>query len=246
MNDIVIINGSPKTKDSVSGMLIGKIEEITGNKIPVYQATQFIKMENAASALADILSARTLLIVFPLYVDGLPAPLVKALGMIEQATGNAEGRLEHDPLSTTNTQRIGQAAGTEGRLPRVYAICNCGFFEAEHTRLALDMVKSFSACAGMGWGYGVGVGGGGFIGAQSKSMAKGGPAAAVYAALRELCKAMQDESAGSQTAHQNVFATPKVPRSLYLILANMEWRRTAKKYGAAKSLNARPHSPSHS
>ena len=214
MNDIVIINGSPKAKDSVSGIFIDKIGEITGDKIPVYQATQFIKMESAAPAIADILSARILLIVFPLYVDSLPAPLIKVLGMIEQVAGNAQGRL-----------------------PRVYAICNCGFFEADHTRLALDMVENFSARAGLPWGYGIGVGGGAFFAAQSKNMAKGGPAAAAYAALRELCEAMRSEGAEGR----NIFITPKIPRFLYKSIAEAGWRRAAGKYGAAKFLNARPH-----
>ncbi|MCL2337041.1 MAG: NAD(P)H-dependent oxidoreductase [Firmicutes bacterium] len=214
MSDIVFINGSPKAKDSVSGMLIDKIEALLQAKSSVYQAVSLLRNENNAAALTEILNARVLLIVFPLYVDSLPAPLIRVLNLLEEA-----------------------APKMAGQLPRLYGVCNCGFFEAEHNRLALEILENFAHCAGMGWGYGVGVGGGGFIAAQSKKMATGGPAFNVYSALRELCAAIQD----GKTRQQNVLVRPKIPRFLYQLGAHFGWRQMAKKYGATAFLQAKPH-----
>jgi hypothetical protein len=117
MNQIVAINGSPKAEGSVSGMFINQIEHILGTKITVYQATKLIRQERISAALSDILQAERLFIVFPLYVDSLPAPLIHLLTLIEQ-----------------------EAVNTSARLPTIYAICNCGFYEAEHTQLALHII----------------------------------------------------------------------------------------------------------
>jgi hypothetical protein len=211
MMKTVAINGSPKIKDSASGIFINQIENILGTPVTVYQATQLIQRQDITATLSDILSADVLLFIFPLYVDSLPAPLVKLLTLLEQA-------------------------GTNGLVPKVYAVCNCGFYEAEHTRPALDIVRNFCDCAGLAWGYGIGIGGGGFVSSRGGNMFKG-PTANVYSALRELGEAIQQGG----IAKQNVFVRPKIPRFLYKLGGDFSWRQMARKYGASRSLWARPH-----
>lgn len=213
MNNIVAINGSPKTKGSVSAMLIEQIQDILESTATTYQVPKLLKQENLTATIADILQADALLIVFPLYVDALPAQLLKFLTLLEQ-----------------------QAIATVGRSPTVYAVCNCGFYEAEHTRLALDIIEHFSVRSGLVWGYGLGIGGGGFLYSQSNNMTKG-PAANIYAALQELGQAIQS----GDTGRQNVFVTPKIPRFLYEFGGNIGWRQMARKYGTGKLLKAKPH-----
>ena len=212
MNQIVAINGSPKVKESASALLIDHIEHILETKGTVYQATKLILQEDISEVLSDILKADTLLIVFPLYVDSLPAPLMKLLTMIEQ-----------------------EASNTKTRLPVVYAVCNCGFYEAKHTQLALQIVENFTIHCGMPWGYGIGIGCGGLLLSQSKNLSKG-PTAHVYAALQELGSAIKEGG-----KRENVFITPKIPYFLYKIGGNIGWRHMAKKYGTWKSLRAKPH-----
>ena len=213
MNQIAVINGSPKTENSASGMLISQIENILGTKATIYQAIKLIHKEGISDALSDILKADTLLIVFPLYLDSLPAPLVKLLTLIEQ-----------------------EAANTSGRLPTVYAVCNCGFYEANHTKIALNIIENFTIRTGLSWGYGIGIGSGGFILSQSKKMSKG-PMADVYAALQELSSAIKE----GELKKGNVFVTPKIPRFLYKLGGNIGWLQLALKYGTWKSLKAKPH-----
>jgi len=214
MNNIVVINGSPKPKYSASGYFIGQIEVIMKTEFSVYQATKLINPENNSEMIADILKADTLLIVFPLYIDSLPAPLIKTLMLLEQ----------------------GAAAAAGSKLPKVYAICNCGFFEAENNRLALDIIRHFCVRSGMSWGYGIGIGAGGFVSSQSKE-SFGGPMVKINAALGELAKSMKTHCA----LEQNLFIVPYIPRALYLRGANKAWEKAAEKYGQRDALRARPH-----
>ena len=217
MNQIAVINGSPKAEGSVSGLLINQIEEILGTQTIVYQAKKLIQQEGVSDTLSDILKNETLLIVFPLYVDSLPAPLIKLLTMIEH-----------------------EAVTANENLPIVYAICNCGFYEAEHTRLALNMVENFAIRTGLSWGYGIGIGGGGMILSQSENMAKG-PVADVYTALQELGLIIKE----GNSKRENVFVMPKIPRFLYKLGGNMGWYQMAIKYGTLRSVKARPHKDTH-
>ena len=232
MKKIAVINGSPKAKDSVSASLISQVENILKTELTMYQATKLVRQDDVSAELRKILQSDVLLFVFPLYVDSLPAPLVKILALCEES-----------------------AKTREGPLPKVYAVCNCGFYEADHTRIALEIIGNFSTRAGFRQGYGLGIGMGGLLLSVGKNMSKG-PAAGVYAALSQMCKSIQGDivddisteaivtdkgatDAGSNG--RNVFVTPKFPRFLYSLGGNISWRQMAKKYGASKKLGARPH-----
>lgn len=210
MSRIVAINGSPKAADSVSGKLIQKMEGFLNTSIETCQAVKVLRQENPADTVAGLLQADALLVVFPLYVDGLPAPLVGLLSLLEQA-----------------------AKVSDSPRPVVYAVCNCGFYEAEHTALALRMVRAFAARAGMGYGYGVGIGCGGALGFTEK-----GPAENVYAVLRGLAGAIGGPGVGERA---DVMIVPKMPRFLYKAAGHLGWRQMAKQNGVRGQLFARPH-----
>lgn len=214
MKRIAAINGSPKAAGSVSGMLIEKMEEILDVKIDVFPATKLIRSEKAPETIAAILEAEVLLIVFPLYVDSLPAPLIKLLMLIQQS-----------------------AKASNSPLPVVYAICNCGFYEAEHNTLALRMLRCFADRAGLGWGYGIGIGCGGFLSAVSKNIKKG-PAANVYEALYSLCETIRINDSKERG---DVLVTPKIPRFLYRLAGEIGWLQMARKNGVLMQLNVKPH-----
>lgn len=207
---IAAINGSPKPAESLSGKLIEKLEGFLGAKIDTYHAAKLIRKEDAAGEIAGILKADVLLIVFPLYVDSLPAPLIRLLTLIEQA-----------------------AKASEVPLPMVYAVCNCGFYEAGHNALALRMVRAFARRAGLRYGYGLGIGCGGVLAHMEK-----GPAKNVYAALY----ALGSSACGrSPKEGEDVLLAPKIPRFLYRLGGNFGWRQLAKKNGVWKRMKMRPH-----
>ncbi|MGI6085337.1 MAG: hypothetical protein ACOYIF_07805 [Acetivibrionales bacterium] len=158
MKRVIAINGSPKPAKSTSGLIIEVLEGYIGTLIETFRAVELMRREDAHKVISDILRADVLLIVFPLYVDSLPAPLLKLLTQIEQVVKACD-------LS----------------LPTIYTICNCGFYEAEHNSLALKMIRTFAKRIGAGYGYGLGIGCGGALAQMGK-----GPVDNVYDALHSM------------------------------------------------------------
>jgi hypothetical protein len=211
---IAAINGSPKISGSVSGMLIETIEGFLNVKMDTFQAIKIVRSEKTAQTAAELLNFDLLLFVFPLYVDQLPAPIIELLTYIERA-----------------------ASAADTQLPAVYSVCNCGFYEAEHNRLALRMLHSFALRAGLAWGYGVGIGGGGLLESMGNITGKG-PTANVYDALSALCEAMR---AGDVMEHGDILVTPLFPRFLYRMAAEISWHQMAGKNHVRNQLKRKPH-----
>ncbi len=210
---ITAINGSPNTKNSLSGRIIGQMEKLLGVKANAYQAIRMIQDHAAPEGVSALLDADILLIVFPLYVDSLPMPLVEVLTRLKAAAKSAANK------------------------PRVYAIVNCGFYEQEQNALALNMARHFSVESGLPWGYGLGIGHGGMISSFGDDWSKG-PASGVYKALCDMADAMRAGKSGP-----DVFAAPMFPRFLYNMAANWGFRSLARKNGALKTVRARPYAP---
>ena len=99
-----------------------------------------------ATLLEDVRAADLLLLVFPLYADGVPARMKRALMAIA-------------------------AAGLKPRT--VAALANCGFLESGHNDTALEICRLFARDAGFTWLGGLGRGGGGALGKRELAAAGG-------------------------------------------------------------------------
>lgn len=133
---IALINASPKRGDSASKTILQALEK----RLP---GAEMIWIDSAAGDAAALLRAvrgcRALVFAFPLYVDGIPANLLRQL---EQICPN-----------------LAQAAPQA----RIYTLVNNGFYEGSQNTLALEMMQHFTQEAGLTWGQGIGVGAGGMI-----------------------------------------------------------------------------------
>ncbi|MCL1914452.1 MAG: NAD(P)H-dependent oxidoreductase [Eubacteriaceae bacterium] len=207
MKKIAAINGSPKPSGSATSKFIELLSGLTQSEIATYQALKGLSQED----IEQILESDCLVIAFPMYVDALPAPLIKALESIELAE-----------------------AKTTGSRPIVYAISNCGFFEASQNSTVLEMVENFAIAAGLPWGYGLGIGCGAVAASQ---LAPKGPAAYVYKAIKSMAAAISLNA----TQRENVFESARIPRVAYKIIGNLSFRLDARKSGAQKSINDKPH-----
>ncbi len=208
---VTAINGSPNTKDSLSGRIIGQMEALLGAKAEVNQAIRMIQDHHAHEDVSELLDADILLIVFPLYVDSLPMPLIEVLTQLKEAAKGA------------------------AKKPRVYTIVNCGLYEQEQIALSLNMARHFAEEAGLPWGYGLGIGHGGMMSSFGDDWSKG-PASGVYKALCAMAGAIRAEESGP-----DVFASPTFPRFLYCMAANWGFRSMARKNGVLKTVRARPY-----
>ncbi|KOA18711.1 hypothetical protein CLHOM_29950 [Clostridium homopropionicum DSM 5847] len=215
MSKFVAIIGSPKLKKSSSSAIVHRISEILHTDIAQYRALDIINAPNKNVIENDILQADILLFVFPLYVDSLPGSLMEALVGLEKTLQNS-----------TNS------------LPKVYAICNCGFYDAEQTAVALDIIQNYCNKTGLDWQYGIGIGCGGMIAEEPSNLKANGPLRNIFKALSELCADMLQ---GYNDKKENIFVRASIPRFLYHFGGNMGWNINAKKNNAKKMLRARPH-----
>ncbi len=198
---IAAINGSPRAVECTSLKLIAQMEKLLNERVETHQAWTLIKPEASPDEVSALLNTDVLLIAFPLYVDSLPAPLIELLVRLEAAAQCSQNK------------------------PTVYAICNCGFFDSHQTKTALEIVDHFAKRTGLPWGYGLGIGGGPVLSMFGEDWSKG-PSVKVYKALLNMAAVIKTRGSG-----QNVFVAPKLPRFLYTIAGNINFRSRANKNG---------------
>ncbi len=161
--------------------------------------------------------ADLVILACPLYVDQLPAPVIQAL---EQLASVLQEQSEPGPA--------------------FLAIVNCGFPEAFHNQVALQIVQQFCSETGFDWAGGLAMGGGGVVNGQHLEEA-GGRAAGLQQALA-LCAVALDRNTPIPAEAVELFAKPIVPHRLYRLIGDMGWIQTANQHGVLSRLNSRPYS----
>lgn len=143
----------------------------------------------------------------PLYVDGVPGHLLSCLVQLEEA------RIQNPQI-------------------RIYGIVNCGFYEGIQTELTLKILQNWSLKAGFIWSGGIGVGGGGALAMIPKVKPGHGAKAPIAKALAKLSDAILKKE-----VQENQYVSIGLPRFLYKIAAQMNWRKKIRANGGkAKDL----------
>ena len=127
---LLIVNGSPRAPRSNSR----RYAELFQARWKGEARYEALTAKNHAELAAAAAECTDLLLVFPLYADGLPAPLLRFLEFLE-------------------------GAGPEHR-PRISVLINCGFLEPHQNDVAVDMVRLFCLENGYPFGACLKIGGG--------------------------------------------------------------------------------------
>lgn len=157
---VALINGSPKVKDSSSGIILEDLKKFLSGKSEVAE----IAMHSTAvseETIKELSNADAWVFAYPLYVDCIPAHLLSCLVQLED-------KHLHD------------------RGIHIYGIVNCGFYEGIQTEPALRVLQNWCVKAGLCWGGGIGVGGGGGLAMMSGSKSDKGPKAPINKELEVL------------------------------------------------------------
>jgi multimeric flavodoxin WrbA len=163
---IAIINGSPKNRGSISGLIARALKERLDGVAEC--VVNNVANETHGDILQTIRGSDAIVFIFPLYVDGIPSHLLRLLD------GECGKIAESAPGAT------------------VYAIVNNGFYEGWQNVTALSMMRNFAARAGLKWGRGVGVGAGPII--YSATIGRG-PLKKLGVALDALAKDIVERAA---------------------------------------------------
>jgi multimeric flavodoxin WrbA len=204
---IAIINGSQKSGESNSGIILNELNKLVkkGHDINNYTlgTKQFSEEEYNKVSTSDVI-----IFAFPLYIDSIPSNMLKMLielkGFLKKA---------------------------HGKEVVVYAIINNGFYEGKQTRIAFEIIENWCEHAGVQFGGGIGQGAGEMIGATKDTPINKGPFNNLGRALKSLVEKMETKEAFGVK-----FLSPYFPRFLWKIMAhNTFWHPRAYKNNLKKS-----------
>lgn len=220
---VLLLVASPRAAASASNSLgehlLSKLEErgMALKTLAVYPALNDEK--KLAELLAAVDMCSLLLLAFPLYVDQLPAPLIDLLRQVAE-------------------RRHGQIRADQA----LAAIVNCGFPETAHCRPAAEIVRLFAAQAGFRFLGCLATGMGGAIG--KGPLAKAGPIVRHQRQALDKAAAFLCESREIPATIVSLMSKPMMPRWFYNWMADLGWRRQAKKFGTSGKLLDRPYASS--
>lgn len=142
---VVVLIGSPKGVEKSSSAKLARA--ITNGLESAKWACEWFhthrvlqSQEDWEAMVVSMSRADVILLAAPLYVDGLPAPVIETLHRLLDARNMIVS--EEDP-------------------PRMLSLLNCGFVEAEQNHTAQMMVRIFSDDMGFQWSGGISLGAGG-------------------------------------------------------------------------------------
>ncbi len=217
----LLLVGSPKgslsTSVSLGNSFTLRLEEL-GLSVDTEYLYKLVKKEDGQEKLlSKVEDADLIILAFPLYIDCLPAGVIKALELI------AENR-----QSMSNPKKQG-----------FVAIINCGFPETQHNNVAGSICKIFAREVGFEWKGALMLGMGGVFGRKSLEESGG----MVRNIKKGFDMAAQALSEGENISEEAIELVGKkfMPISLYTKMGNIGWNFQAKKFGARKKIKDQPY-----
>jgi len=223
----ILLIGSPKGKKSSSASLgtylLTKIKKYDIAAETVHLHTEISTETKRIKFLEKIDEADYIILAAPLYVDTMPAKVIKALSLIAE-----------------NKEKFNQDNADSGKTKSFTVIVNCGFPEAEQNKTALKVYEQFAEEAGFKYLGGVAIGMGGAV--SGKSLAEMGGMAEDL--IKGLDQAADDIVRNHRLSDSVIEKTSKPMISqkwLYTLVGNLNWRFQAFQNGVYSKINDKPY-----
>lgn len=229
---LVILSGSPKPTRSASAVLGARLAELMAPKgwesVTFRSAAVLASPERWVEFAAAYGAADLIVLSLPLYVDGLPAPLVRVLEKLAPWGTNVGAGPEP-----------GAAPGPKPGA-RLAAMVQSGFPEARQNVTALGMCRVFARKAGLRWAGGLAIGSGGAI---SRRLEARGRLARYLVRALDLTAAFLGDGKDIPAEAVALAARPPVPgfALVYRVITNSQWRAAAKANGVADRFLDQPY-----
>jgi hypothetical protein len=222
MSRALLLIGSPKPGMSASRTFaeaLGSRLESRGFETRVARGAPIFHDDSELEGLLHAIAASQLVVLsFPVYVDSLPAPVLRLLEV--WAARLADGSMTSAPQ-------------------RLAVLTQCGFPEASHCRVAVEVCRLFAEKTGIAWAGALAFGMGGSI--EGGSIERS-PLAARLSWLDAAADALATEQP-IPTSATEAFARPLAPAWTYPLLGGWMWSRQAKKRGCTTPLTLRRYGP---
>jgi len=218
---VALLIGSPRGESSTSSVLgnylIKKLEEKSIKTEVLHIHSQLKSQKMKEQLLNKIKTTDLILLAFPLYVDTLPAPVIRIFELIAE---------------NINIEK-------QKKTQKLMVIVNCGFPEANHNKYALAICEQFALETGMQWIGGLSLGGGEAISGKPLDNL-GGMVSNVKKSLDLVCESISKNEKISEKAIEYM-AKPLIPsKRLYTFIGSISWRVQAFKNKVYRQLNDKP------
>lgn len=218
---ILLMAGSPRKKlsnsTSLGLYLLDRLRE-KGCETSTVFITKALKKKSRIKEMLELADkADVLVFTNPLYVDCLPAPVIRAIELIAEHRTKQKSRKKQ----------------------RLAAILNCGFPESVHNEIACAIYRQFAAETGYDWSGCLQLGGGEIINKQPLAEA-GRMLNNARKALDLTAIALSEDKMVPDEASE-LMAKQVIPTWLYHIIGNHGFKRIAKKNGVADKLRDKPY-----
>jgi hypothetical protein len=215
----LLLVGSPKgemsTSASLGNYLLKLLEEANIKTIKAFIHRLVNRSEKIEELLSMINNADLIILSFPLYVDSIPSPVIKAMELIRDDR-NEKQRQNQDFI----------------------AISNSGFPEASQIEVALEICKNFAEEVNFNWRGGLALGGGGAVNGKPLEE-RGGMLRNVIKGLEITAEYL---SKGEDIPNEAIelVSKPIIPSGMYKMMGNLGWRIQARRYRALKRMKDQP------
>jgi multimeric flavodoxin WrbA len=191
---IKIINGSQKTGESNSGIILDILNELIKDQ---HQVGYFKLGSNGFTneMFKEIISADVIVLAFPLFLDSIPSHTLKMLIELENI-------IKHERKENLI----------------IYSIVNCGFYEGKQTGIAFEIVKHWCEHSGVQFGGGIGQGGGEMLAITKTVPINRGP----FNNLSRVLQSMKEDML-LKKPFEIMYLNPYFPRVLYMFMAHCGW-----------------------
>jgi multimeric flavodoxin WrbA len=220
--EALLLIGSPRVSKSTSAALGNYLMEelaASGLRTSTLHVQTILQTEEGTRDLAAAaLRADLVILSLPLYIDSIPAPLIRALELLAR---------ERSRTPSSKTQLLS-------------VIINCGFPEAAHARTAMAICRQFARQAGFAWSGGMLLGGGEGLVHGTPLRELDGRARPLISALDSAAAALHQGTAIPREA-RTAFARSIIPAWLYFLFGSFGWRMMARRYRTGRKLRAQPY-----
>ncbi len=215
---VLLLNGSQRQGGGTSAVL-GKLlltylcaGGFRSERIELRHAVKTAR--GIAAVCRAVEQAELIVLSFPLYLDTVPYCVTRVFEAVYKAQGT-------------------KPAARQG----LVAIVNCGFPEAHHNDVALEVCRRFASASGMRWLGGLAMGGGEALKGRHPRWFL----PLTCPILQALRRAAVDLAAGRLVSEQarRRMARPLLPRRLFYLMAGFRWYSAAFRSGAHQNLRAR-------
>ncbi|MDF2673430.1 MAG: hypothetical protein K0R09_1695 [Clostridiales bacterium] len=215
----LLLIGSPKTKNGTSEALGNYLLQGLGKKGYEWEKLHILSIlkNNGQELFNKVEDADIIILSFPLYVDSLPSPVIRALELIASNRGGRRSDKKRGLISITN----------------------CGFPETFHNNTAVKICKNFADKNDFKWLGGFALGGGGALNGRPIEQL-GGMTRNIVKALDMIAEAISNDESIPPEAF-DLMSRKLIPQFLYTTFANSGWKTQAKKFNANKLLYAKPY-----